>query len=69
MEETFSEFVKNRPERGMIIVGESGMGKTTLLVRLASACRKEEKPYRMFNAAELIATPDGSKPTDRRARI
>ena len=53
IEGTFSEFLQNRSERGMIIVGESGMGKTTLLVRLASVL-KEKKPYRMFNGGEFI---------------
>jgi hypothetical protein len=54
IEETFSDFLQTRSERGMIIVGESGMGKTTLLVHLASVCSKEKHPYRMFNGGEFI---------------
>jgi hypothetical protein len=54
IEETFSEFVQSRSERGMVIVGESGMGKTTLLVHLSSACSKEKHLYRMFNGGEFI---------------
>jgi energy-coupling factor transporter ATP-binding protein EcfA2 len=54
IEETFSDFLQNRSERGMIIVGESGMGKTTLLVHLASVCSKEKHLYRMFNGGEFI---------------
>ena len=38
----------------MIIVGESGMGKTTLLVHLASACSREKYLYRLFNGGEFI---------------
>jgi hypothetical protein len=53
IEETFSEFVQKRSEKGMIVVGESGMGKTTLLVHLASGCSKEKHLYRMFNGAEF----------------
>jgi len=54
IEETFAEFLQNRSERGMIIVGESGMGKTTLLVHLASACSNEKHLYRMFSGGEFI---------------
>jgi hypothetical protein len=54
IEETFNEFVQKRSEKGMVLVGESGMGKTTLLVHLASGCSKEKHLYRMFNGAEFL---------------
>lgn len=53
IEKTFDEFVHQRPERAMIIVGKSGMGKTTLLIHLVSACLDKENPCRMFSSAGL----------------
>jgi hypothetical protein len=54
LEKTFAEFVQERPERGMIIVGESGMGKTTLLVHLVSACLDSGNLCGMFNSGEFL---------------
>jgi hypothetical protein len=52
IEKTFREFVQSQA-KGMIIVGESGMGKTTLLVHLVSACLKNGDLCAMFNSGEF----------------
>jgi hypothetical protein len=55
LEKTFGDFVRERTERGMIIVGESGMGKTTLLIHLVSACLDSGNLCTMFNSGEFLS--------------
>jgi uncharacterized protein DUF4062/NACHT domain-containing protein len=52
IEETFSEFSQSQA-KGMIIVGESGMGKTTLLVHLVSARLMAKDPCAIFYTGEF----------------
>ena len=54
IEETFRDFLRIRPERGMIIVGESGMGKRTPLVHLALVCRRRSIHTECSMAANLF---------------
>jgi hypothetical protein len=56
MEDTFHEFVRSNA-KAMAIVGESGMGKTTLLVRLVSETLRTGNLCAMFHSGVLPFQP------------
>jgi hypothetical protein len=52
IEDTFAEFVQS-PAKGMFLIGDSGMGKTTLLIRLLTEYQSEGHLCAMFESREL----------------
>ena len=52
IEDTFADFVLS-PAKGMFLIGDSGMGKTTLLIRLLSEYQTRGDLCAMFESREL----------------